>query len=158
MAKVYKKPSSKYIGAMYNWLFVALSAAATAVIVLVLNWLISQYVLDPLLCKRMLTSCGSSYGISGNVAAIAGGVIGTILLLRLGVRRAVLPPIGLIVLTWDVASLYQYLRWPEAVISLIVIYVLGFILFVWISRIRSLPIVVAVSAVVVILLRLILFI
>lgn len=157
MAKVYNKPASKHIGVMYNWLFISLSAAAVAVLVVVLSWLISQYVLDPLLCRRMLASCGNSYVIAGNIAAIAGGVLGVILLLKLGVRRAILAPIGIIVLTWDIASFYQYLRWPEAVISLIAVYVLGLVLFVWISRIRSLPIVVLISVVVVILLRLVLF-
>ena len=157
MANVYKKPASKHIGVMYNWLFVALSAAAIAVIVLVLNWLISQYILDPLLCRRILASCGNSYSMAGNIAAIVGGVIGTILLLRIGLRRALLAPLSIIVLTWGIASLYQYMRWPEAVISLIAIYVLGFILFVWISRIRSLPIVIVVSAIVVVLLRFVLF-
>ena len=135
------------IGASYNWLSIALTGAAIGLVVWLLGWALERYIVDPLLCREAISqACGDSASIAGNVAAVIGAIGGVAALIRSGVRRSVAVALAVLASLWGLSALYGDLRWFEGLLWAVGLYSLGYVLFVYLSRIRH--IVVAIVAMV----------
>jgi hypothetical protein len=160
MAKVvHKNHTDKQFFNSYNWWFIALSGAALGVITLVLAWLIGSFVLDPLLCRvpEQLDACGKSGDVAGNIASVIAAVGGIFILIRLRVLRTLLIAFAVIVSFWGIHALIANLPWGEAAAWMAGVYALGYVLFAWLFRIRSIIIACIAAIIAVLIIRLVAF-
>lgn len=139
MAEAVVEANNSHIQGRYDWWKVGLVGAVTGVLVVVVAALLERYVVDFLLCRGdTLEACAQSGVLSANLAAVVGAMMGFVLLLRLGVYRAVAVVVAVLVAFWGIASLFDGLRPAEVFAWMAGLYTLTYLLFVNIFRIRAL--------------------
>ncbi|MDN5275677.1 MAG: rane protein of unknown function [Candidatus Saccharibacteria bacterium] len=123
-----------------TWIFTILTGLALGVIYWLLSRLLHEYAVQPLLCQLWQTSgvCTDSREIAGHVATILVAVIGLFVTVKLRIFRPLLVVVAVAATLWGLSEWLQGLRWPEAVAYSALLYALGYALFSWVTRGRSL--------------------
>lgn len=147
MAKVVIQPTGdRYVSGTYNWASIALIGAGLGVLTWVVAWLLGNFVIDPLLCRNSaLQACGQSDVVAGNLAMIVAAVVGAVTLIRLHVRHALWIVMSVILSFWSLSTLTGPLFWVEALAWTAGLYVVAYVLFTWILRLRSTVIAVVIA-------------
>lgn len=138
MAKVVIETNNPQVYGKYSWWQVGLVGAALGVVTLALSWIISVFIVDPLLCRTgTLAACGQSEVLAGNIGAVVSAIIGAGILIRLRVRRSLWVVIAVLATFWGITTLIADLRWAEMAAWMAGLYAVGYLLFANILRIRS---------------------
>lgn len=138
-----------------QWLTVIGIGAAMGAIFWLATLLIGHYIVEPIACRQLIspTQCLNATAIAGNSATILVTVIGLLMMLTLRLRQPMIIAVLSAALLWDLAAWTTGLFWAETLGWSVLLYVASFALFGWIVRYWRLPVVVALSLVIVLLIR-----
>lgn len=159
MAKVIIQPKGdRYVSGAYNWLVIAAIGAGLGILTWIVAWVLGSFVIDPLLCRdSALQACGKSGAVAGNLAIIVTAIVGAIALIRLHVRHALWVVLAVVLSFWGLQALTSALSWIEGLAWTTGLFVLGYLLFTWILRLRSTMLAVVLAIVAALVLRWIAF-
>lgn len=147
---------NRYVSGTYNWVQIVLLGMALGVVVWALTWLFGQFIIEPLLCRESATqACGRTTEVAGNLAAVAGAMIGLGALIRLRVLRPLLAVVASLVVLWGLALWTAGMHWAEAAAWSAGLYALSYTLFVWLARFRRIGLVLITLIVIVLIARII---
>lgn len=137
------------------WLRTIVLGAVTGLVFWLLTILIAQYIIDPLACGKMFNAavCTDSAPLAGTIAAIVTAVVGVISLVRISAARPIVIAVAAAALLWNLGAWIDGLFWLEAVVWSIVLYAITYALFAWITRYASLWMTVAISLLIVVIIR-----
>lgn len=156
MAKVIvEKEQTVVVQTWQPWVRVIVIGLAIGFVAWVLTSLLARYVIEPLTCRDVANAamCLNAVPVAGNVAAIIAGLLGTLVLVRMGIARPIVLAIASAALLWDVAAWTAGLHWFETILWTILLYALSYLLFAWIARYARLWVVLAVSILIVVIIR-----
>ncbi|MFZ2126559.1 MAG: hypothetical protein WAV04_03560 [Candidatus Microsaccharimonas sp.] len=154
MAKVVAE--QEYVDRTWSiWLKTIATGAALGIVFWIMTVLLSHYVVDPLACRDMgsATACANSVSLAGNIAAILTGLLGIIVMVRMGIFRPIILAVATAILLWDLSAMTTGLFWVEALAWSVGLYALCYGLFAWIARYARLWLVIAVSILIVLIIR-----
>lgn len=116
----------------------------------VLTAILRRYVVEPLACRDLTTAstCVESLGVSGNVATVIVAVIGTALLVRYLQGRPIVVAIASAIVLWGLAGYMEGLTWYVTLFWSVIFYMLTYLLFSTITKIRHLGLALGVSFVI----------
>jgi hypothetical protein len=116
------------IGATLGILFWGLSA-----------W-VNYYIVDQVLCRSSttLSACLNATNLSGSIATIIIGIIGVGLLVRFRFQHPLIIALASAAVLWSLADWTAGLSWIETAILTVIMYVLTYALFAWLSRYKHL--------------------
>ena len=117
---------------------VALTGAGVGVVVWLLALLLGNYVLNPILChgsQAMKCVPASQYGEM--FASVIGAGAGLFFLVRLQVFRPLLVVLAAIVSLWGLVSIADLMPWYGVLLSCAALYMLSYLAFTWLARLRS---------------------
>ncbi len=139
MAKVVIQPAGdRYVSGAYNWLKIALIGAGLGALTWLIAWALGNFVVDPLLCRdSTLQACGSSDTVAGNLAIIVTAIVGAVILIRSHIRHALWVIVAIMLSFWGLQSLTGSLLWIEALLWTTGMFALAYVLFTWVTRLRS---------------------
>ncbi|HEY8885881.1 MAG TPA: hypothetical protein VIM31_00045 [Candidatus Microsaccharimonas sp.] len=137
------------------WVRTVVLGAVTGIIFWLLTIIVARYIVDPLVCGRLFnaTLCVDSTPLAGNIAAILAAVVGVISMVRIGAARPIVIAVASAALLWDLGMWTDGLFWLEAVAWSIILYAAVYALFAWITRYASLWVTIALSLVIVLIIR-----
>lgn len=137
------------------WVRTVVLGAITGIVFWLLTILIARYIVDPIACGRLMnaTLCVDSTPFAGNIAAILAAVVGVIAMVRIGAARPIVIAVASAALLWDLAAWTDGLFWLEAVAWSVMLYAAVYALFAWITRYANLWITVAISVLIVLIIR-----
>lgn len=156
MAKVIvEKEQTVVVQTWQPWVRVVVIGLAIGFVAWVLTSLLARYVIEPLTCRDVANAamCLNAVPVAGNVSAIIAGLLGTLVLVRMGIARPIVLAIASAALLWDVAAWTAGLHWFETILWTILLYTLSYLLFAWIARYARLWVVLAVSILIVVIIR-----
>lgn len=137
------------------WVRTIVLGAVTGLIFWLLMIILAKYVIDPLACGKMFNAavCTDSAPLAGNIAAILAAVVGVISMVRISAARPIIIAVATVALLWNLGTWIDGLFWLEAVVWSIVLYAATYALFAWITRYASLWAAVAISLLLVVIIR-----
>ena len=137
------------------WVRTILLGAVTGLIFWILTIIVGKYIIDPAACGRMFDAalCTDSTPLAGNVAAILAAVIGLIAMVRIGIARPIFIAVATAALLWNLGTWTNGLFWLEAVVWSIALYAGTYALFAWIIRFASLWATIALTVLIVLIIR-----
>lgn len=137
------------------WLRTIAIGGALGLIFWILTSLLANYVIEPLACRDLTNAsvCSNASSLSGNIATIFTGLIGVIVMVRMGIYRPIILAIASAALLWNLAALTQGLHWAETIAWSIASYALTYGLFAWIARYALLWAVIVLSVLIVLIVR-----
>lgn len=105
----------------------------------VLTGLLEKFVIEPLACSSSdtLSACGDAIPISGSVAAVLTAVLMLIYLVMIRQARPILIASGAAAVLWGLGLYTAGMQWYESLVWAVLLYVVVFLLFGVISRIRG---------------------
>lgn len=123
-----------------------------------ISFLVNYYIVDQILCRssNTLSACLNSTTLSGSITTILVGAIGILLMIRLRITQPIVVAVGSAVVLWTLNDWTAGLSWFEVALWTILLYVISYVLFTWITRYKKVLPVMAISLVIVIVIRLIL--
>lgn len=125
----------------------------------ILTVILQHYIIEPLGCRDLSSAavCVDSFGVAGSIAAVLIALLGAYVLVRLLQPRPIIIAAASVVLLWDVGSFLQGLALWETLLWGAALYAVTYSLFSLAVRIRNTVAAVTVTAAVVIIIRLLLF-
>lgn len=156
MAKVIvEKEQTVVVQTWQPWVRVVVIGLAIGFVAWVLTSLLARYVIEPLTCRDVANAamCLNAVPVAGNVAAIIAGLLGTLVLVRMGIARPIVLAIATAALLWNIAAWTAGLHWFETILWTVLLYALSYLLFAWIARYARLWVVLAVSILIVVIIR-----
>ncbi|MBC7868976.1 hypothetical protein H7X69_02240 [Candidatus Saccharibacteria bacterium] len=135
----------------YSWWRIALLGAGLGIVYLILTFLVSHFIIDPIFCGSNVNAlaCTNSIGLAGNVASILVATIGLAVLVGLKVLRPLIVAVAAAIVLWGLAGWTNGLSWIEIAFWSALLYGLSYVLFSWISRYsRTIPVLISVALVV----------
>lgn len=156
MAKVIvEKEQTVVVQTWQPWVRVIVIGAAIGFVTWVLTSLLSRYVIEPLTCRDIANAamCLNATPIAGNVAAVLAGLLGTLVLVRMGIARPIILAVASAALLWNVAAWTAGLHWFETILWTVLLYALSYLLFAWIARYARVWVVLVVSLIIVLAIR-----
>ena len=156
MAKVIvEKEQTVVVQTWQPWVRVIVIGLAVGFVAWVLTSLLARYVIEPLTCRDVANAamCLNAVPVAGNVAAIIAALLGTLVLVRMGIARPIVLAVATAALLWDVAAWTAGLHWFETILWTILLYALSYLLFAWIARYARLWVVLVVSLLIVVIIR-----
>ncbi len=121
------------------------------------TWLLSNYVLRGLVCGNVTTmQCSSAVQYGEMTASILAAGLGLLLLIRMQVFRPLLVVLAATVSLWGIISMAPASPWYMVGIMCAVLYMLAYVLYAWVVRIRLFWPVVVIILVFVVIVRLML--
>jgi len=129
--------------------------AVTGIIFWLLTLLIAHYVVEPLTCRQIVDAsmCTNATPLAGTIATILAAVIAIGLMIRLRIARPIITAVATAALLWNLASWTAGLFWLEALGWSVLLYLLTFALFGWITRYITLWVTIVLSLLIVVVLR-----
>ncbi len=116
---------------------IAIIGAVLGVVAWGLALLLERFVLRAMFCgDESAAQCVNIAAYAGNIAAVIVAIIGVISLVRAGVFRPLLIVLGGAISLWGVAAWLAPLSLPEQAGWSAVLYMLAYVLYVWIARVR----------------------
>jgi hypothetical protein len=137
------------------WLRTVGIGAGLGLVFWILTILLSNYVIEPLACQGTLNAsvCANSVPLAGNIATILAGLLGIVVMVRMGIYRPIILAVAVAALLWDLAGMTNGLFWAEAIGWSVVLYAVTYGLFAWIARYSRLWAVIAISVLIVLIIR-----
>lgn len=121
-----------------------------------LYYALNYYIFSAALCRSGVEGCSSAPTYSAVIATVVGIIVGIIALAKAGVYRPLPLAIAAVIALWGMfGPLSNNVVWYWGLLVGAVFYGLAYILFAWLSRIRSFLLSVLVLAVVAIFIRVI---
>lgn len=127
---------------------VALLGAALGLAAWVLTYLLERFVLSSLVCGGEVCAQGTVF--AGNIAGVIIAIVGVAALVRMAVYRPLLIALSAIISLWGLAAWLGGLSILESVGWTVLLYALAYSAYTWIARIRNVPIMLILVAVLVI--------
>jgi len=117
-----------------------------------LTWLIATFALQGLICGSSATmQCSPAVQYSEMTASILAAGLGLLLFVRLRVFRPLLVVLAATISLWGIISISSAMPWYMVGVMCAVLYMLAYITFAWVVRLRLFwPVVVIVLALVVV--------
>ena len=84
-----------------------------------------------------MQACGSSDTVAGNLAIIVTAIVGAVILIRSHIRHALWVIVAIMLSFWGLQSLTGSLLWIEALLWTTGMFALAYVLFTWVTRLRS---------------------
>lgn len=137
------------------WLRTVVTGAALGLVFWIVTILLNNYVIEPLACQNMTNAsvCVNSVPLAGNIATILTGLLGIVVMVRMGIYRPIILAVASAALLWNLAGMTDGLFWAEALVWSIVLYAGSYGLFAWIARYSRLWAVIAISVLIVLIIR-----
>lgn len=126
----------------------------------ILTSLLKHYVVDPIACRDLASAsaCVNSFGVAGNIATIAVGILGVVVLIRMVQPRPIVIALATAVLLWGLGTFMTGLSWWETLLWALFFYGASYALFWLAARMNNTIASLVVAAVVVVAIRLLLLI
>lgn len=120
-----------------------------------LTLLLGRYVVEPITCRQIAEAslCTNATALAGNLAAIFTALIGAIVLVRLRMLRPLIAPVATAALLWELGAWTLGLGSVETIFWSIFLYATSYLLFTWISKYTQLWVAIAISALIVLIVR-----
>lgn len=137
------------------WLKTLGIGAGLGLLFWVLTSLLSNYVIEPLACRDLASAqnCTNATVLGGNIATILTGLIGIIVMVRMGIFRPIILAVATAALLWNLAGMTDGLHWLEAIGWSIALYAATYGLFAWIARYPTLWVSLVLSILIVLIVR-----
>lgn len=137
------------------WTRTIVLGAITGILFWVLTVIIGHYIVEPLVCRQIANAnlCLNSTPFTGNITAILVALIAVVVMVRLEIARPIVIAVASAALLWDLAAWTEGLFWIEALAWSAVLYALSFALFAWITRYATLWMSIALSVLIVFIIR-----
>lgn len=136
---------------------VAVFGLITGLVVWGLTFVFSTYMLSPLLCQNDVEGiCSAALTYGEVIATIIGAAVGLFILVRLQVFRPLLVVLAAVISLWGLIGIVSPLPWYVVGLCSGASYMLVYLLFTWITRIRLFWIVVVLLLALIFSIRLIL--
>jgi hypothetical protein len=155
VAQLVREDQTVIISPWMEWLRVVLVGAALGIFYIVITFLLSRYVVEPLACREAVT-CLNATPLAGNIAAVLTAVLGIFVLVRFGAGWPLIIAVAAAALLWDLAAWTAGLWWLEVTAWAVLLYALAYGLFAWIGRSSRLVVVAVTSLVIVVIIRILL--
>ena len=118
-----------------------------------LFYALDQFIFGAALCRAGVEGCASAPVYSGIIATVVGIIVGIIALAKSGIYRPLPAAIAASVAMWGVFALLGNVVWYWGLVIGAVLFGLAYMLFAWLSRIRSFIISIIVLVAVAVLIR-----
>jgi len=116
---------------------VAVFGLVTGLVVWGLTYIFSTYMLEPLLCQNdMAGGCTAASLYGEGIATVIGAAVGLFILVKLQVFRPLLVVLAAVVSLWGIIGIVSTLPWYIVGFCCAVLYMMVYLLFTWITRIR----------------------
>jgi hypothetical protein len=136
---------------------VALFGVAAGLLVWGLTYILEVYVLKAFLCQnKSALTCATAAQYGEVIATIIGGAVGLFILVKIQVFRPLLVVIATVVSLWGIIGLVSEQPWYVIGLSAAGLYLFGYLLFTWITRLRLFWLVIVLLLVLIVAIRLIL--
>lgn len=124
-----------------------------------ISTLIGEYVINPLYCNTNLHSltCANSVTIAGDISAIIVAIAGVVYMVNRRMTQPLLIALATTISIWGISAMTNGLPYFESIGWIILCYVLGYLLFSWITRYNRVAVVLALIAVSVVMVRVVLY-
>ena len=129
--------------------------ALVGVVSLGLFYALNQYIFGAALCRAGVEGCSSAPVYSGVIATVVGIIVGIIALAKAGIYRPLPAAIAASIAMGGLLVLLSSVVWYWGLLIAAVLFGIAYMLFAWLSRLRSFVISVIVLVVVAILIRLV---
>jgi hypothetical protein len=138
-----------------TWGRTILFGVVTGIVFWLLTLLIGRYIVEPLVCRQVVNAvmCTNATPLSGNIAAIIAGAISIVFMVRSNIARPIIIAVASVALLWDLAAWTVGLFWIEALVWSALLYGGTFALFSWITRYAVLWMAIALSLLIVLIIR-----
>ena len=156
MAKLIIEDSvSRKIGMTSKWWFVLVIGAGMGLLYWLFTKLIDQFIIEAIFCGSSFNAdmCSNAIGTSGNLAGILVALIGLVLLIRVSTPRPLIVSIATFITLWGMASWTSGLGWAEIVAWEVLLFILSYCLFSWLSRYKRSAVAISLTLVAIIVLR-----
>lgn len=121
-----------------------------------LFYALNQFIFGAALCRSGVEGCQNAPTYSGIIATVVGVIVGVIALARAGIYRPLPAAIAVGVAMWGVYGLmHNNVMWYWGLVIGTLLFAIAYVLFAWLSRIRSFVISLVVLVVAVIIVRLV---
>lgn len=131
---------------------VALLGLGLGAVTWVLTFLVSKFATGPMFCPGGGT-CETGDAIAGNITLVLASIAGMLALVRLGVYRPMLIVIAAALTLWNIGGWLSGIVWYEAIGWSALIYMVAYVTYAWLVRLRNFVIVLVVLAVLIIFVR-----
>ncbi|MDN5274659.1 MAG: rane protein of unknown function [Candidatus Saccharibacteria bacterium] len=136
---------------------VAAFGVAAGLIVWGLTYVLETYVLKSLLCSaKQVSTCAVAAQYGEVIATLIAGAIGLFILVKIQVFRPLLVVIATVVSLWGLIGVVSEQPWYIVGLSLAGMYLVGYLVFTWVTRLRLFWLVVILLLVLIVAMRLIL--
>lgn len=137
------------------WLRTVVIGAGLGAVFWIFTVLLNNYVIEPLACQNMVNAsvCSNSVPLAGNIATILAGLLGIVVMVRMGIFRPIILAVASAALLWNLAGMTDGLFWAEALGWSVLLYALSYGLFAWIARYSRLWAVMTISVLIVLIVR-----
>jgi len=154
MAKVIEN-QTVVVRAIRPWVSVVLLGLGLGFIAWVITALLTRYVIEPLTCQQVMdaAACVNAPSVAGALSAIVTGLIALLVFIRTGIHRPIVLVVATAALLWSLGTWTNGLFWLEAIAWSMVLYTLSYSLFNFIARYSRLGVVIAVSLLIVLIIR-----
>lgn len=116
---------------------VALFGIVAGLIVWGLTYVLETYVLKSLLCAtKQASTCAVAAQYGEVIATLVAGAIGLFVLVKIQVFRPLLVVIATVVSLWGLVSVVSEQPWYVMGLSLAGMYLVGYLVFTWVTRLR----------------------
>jgi hypothetical protein len=131
---------------------VALLGLGLGAITWLVSFLIGKFATGPMFCPGGGV-CETGDAIAGNVTLVLASVVGMLVLVRLGVYRPMLIVIAAALTLWNIGGWLSGIVWYEAIGWSALIYMVTYVAYAWLVRLRNFVIVLVVLAALIIFVR-----
>ena len=161
MAKANLVEASPTMPRLLTWgdaLNIVIAGAVVGLITLAVYYLLDKYVFTPGLCGAGAdpARCDSKVYFSSTLSMVIGGLAGLFALVRQRAFRPLLVVLLVSVGLWDIVLIFASMSLWVSVLLAAVIFAVAYLAFAWLVQLRNFYLALGVSAVVVVLMRLIL--
>jgi hypothetical protein len=131
---------------------VALLGLGLGAVTWVVSFLMSKFATGPMFCPGGGT-CEAGDAIAGNVTLVLASVVGMLVLVRQGVYRPMLIVIAAALTLWNIGGWLSGIVWYEAIGWSALIYMVTYVAYAWLVRLKNFVIVLVVLAALIIFVR-----
>jgi len=138
-------------------LSIAIAGAVVGLIVLAVYFMLDKYVFTPGLCGEGAdpARCDSKVYFVSTLSMVIGGLAGLFALVRQRAFRPLLVVLLASVGLWDIVLILAGMTWWAGVLLIAVIFAAAYLAFAWLVQLRNFYLALGISAVVIVLMRLI---
>lgn len=156
MAKIIKSEvESRVLSSSYNLWQVILVGASSGLLYWFFTVFIGKNIIGPFFCNNTSSNftCMNSVSVSGNIASIIIAIASILIMLRFRLSRPLVVAVAVAAALWGLSSWTIGLSVSEIILWDVITYVLAYFLFSWIARYMKTILVLAITFVVILMVR-----